>query len=114
MSKIIFGADAIDGYLLDGAPPKPRVVEAILAARSGDPRAQPFYRAFEAVGARAADEALIALRIVLAGAATDDALVARLRDLVKAVRGGGPGAEAARAAYASAVGATSRPGSGSI
>ena len=94
-----FGADLIDRYLLDGEPPKERLIEALLAARSSDPRAQPFYRALEAVGPRAADEALIALRLVLAGRESDDAGVTRLRALVKRVRRGGAEAAEARARY---------------
>lgn len=52
------------------------------------------------MGARAADEAFIALRLVLAGIDGDDAHVARLRALVKTARAGGPAADDARAAYA--------------
>jgi hypothetical protein len=100
MAEIMFGAGAIDGYLLGGDPPKARAIEAVLKARSSDPKAAPFYRAFEAVGARAADEALIALRLILAGLETDDAAVAKLRALVKTARAGGAPADEARAAYA--------------
>lgn len=111
MDQIRFAAGAIDTYLLEGEPPKARVVEAILAAQSPDPKAQPFYRAIEAIGARAADEAFIALRLVLAGLENDDSNVARLRSLVKTVRGKGPDAEGARAAYAAEL--TRSPAAGS-
>jgi hypothetical protein len=71
--------------------------------RSADPRAQPFYRALETVGARAADEALLALRLVLAGRAPDDDAVRALREARTKARAGDA---SARAAYLSAVGAT--------
>jgi hypothetical protein len=73
------GFEVVDGYLLGDAVSKPSVVEAVLANRSDAPAAAPFYRALEAVGARAADEAFIALRLVLAGRDADDAAVRRLR-----------------------------------
>ena len=88
----------IDGYLLDGSPTKRDALAAVLAERSTEPAAQPFYRALEALGERAADEALIALRLVLAGHAPDDAAVRRVRDLVARIRRTEPDA-AARAAY---------------
>jgi hypothetical protein len=94
---------AIDGYLLAGSPVKAEAVKALLATRSEDPRAQPFYRAFEAVGARAADEAFIALRLLLAGIAPEDEPVRHVRGLVAAVRAGGAGAFQARADYEAAV-----------
>lgn len=103
-------AATIDSYLLDGEPSKARVVEDILRSRSGEPRAQPFYRAFEAIGPRAADEALIALRLVLAGIPPEDEHIHRVRDLVKMVRAGGPESEAARADYAAFM---RSPGDGS-
>ena len=53
--------ELVDRYLLGEPVSKPDVVAAILAERSSEPAAEPFYRAFEAVGARAADEAFIAL-----------------------------------------------------
>lgn len=96
-------AAAIDGYLLDGRPSKGDAVAALLRARSEDPRAAPFYRAFEAVGARAADEAFIALRLILAGRAPEDEAVRALRALVTAVRAGGAPAGEARASYEAAV-----------
>jgi hypothetical protein len=87
---------AIDGYLLDGHPTKEAAIVAALRERVVSERALPFYRAFEAVGARAADEALIALRLVLAGHEPDDASVRRVRELARLARGGD---EDARAAY---------------
>lgn len=78
----------LDGYLLDGTPSKREAIEHLLRDRIDDPRAAPFYRAFEAIGARAADEAIIALRALAAGKAPDDDLIRRLRDLLKAARAG--------------------------
>jgi hypothetical protein len=77
---------AIDGYLLDGRPSKRDAIAAALGDRVSAPRALPFYRALEAVGERAADEALIALRLVIAGKAPDDDSVRRLRSLAKLAR----------------------------
>jgi len=80
------GFEIVDRYLLGEPVSKPDVVAAILAERSPDPAAQPFYRAFEAVGARAADEAFVALRLILAGKGSDDAGVRRLRALAAVAR----------------------------
>jgi hypothetical protein len=91
----------LDGYLLDGTPGKAEAIAAALRARSDDPRAQPFYRALEALGARAADEALLALRLVLAGKDTDDDAIRMLRDARARARAGD--AEG-RSAYLEAVG----------
>lgn len=93
--------EMIDGYLLGDPVSKAAAVSALLAERRDIPAAAPFYRALEAVGARAADEALIALRLVLAGKAPEDDRVRRLRALVADARRA-KGAErlAARAAYA--------------
>jgi hypothetical protein len=96
----------IDGYLLgDGTASKADVIAAALAERVSLEAAEPFYRGLEAVGARAADEALIALRLVLAGKAPSDDAVREVRALAKAVRAarGTPEEAAARDAYASAV-----------
>lgn len=92
--------DPIDGYLLDGVPAKAGTVAALLAAPSAQPRAQPFYRALGLLGDRVADEALIALRLALAGHLPDDAAVLALRDLALRARAGDP---QARAAYLAAV-----------
>lgn len=92
----------LDGYLLDGTPSKHEAIEHVLHDRVDDPRAAPFYRAFEAIGTRAADEALIAIRALAAGKTPDDSLIRRLRDLVKKARAGKrgePGVEAARKAF---------------
>ena len=92
----------LDGYLLDGTPSKREVIDHLLQHRIDDPRAAPFYRAFEAIGTRAADEALIAMRALGAGKAPDDAVVRRLRDLIRLARSGKRGEqkiEDARAAY---------------
>ncbi len=69
----------LDGYLLDGSPDKADAIAAALRDRSPDPQAQPFYRALDTVGARAADEALLALRLVLGGKAADDASIVEAR-----------------------------------
>lgn len=91
----------LDGYLLDGAPDKAGAIAAALRDRSDDPRAQPFYRALEAIGTRAADDALLALRLVLGGNAATDAAIVAARAARAAVQAGNPGA---REAYQAAVG----------
>lgn len=73
-----------------------------MRARSAEPRAQAFYRALEALGARAADEALLALRLVLAGRAPDDDAVRALRDAVAQIRAGAPEGRAAYEALTAA------------
>jgi hypothetical protein len=95
------GFARVDGYLLGDPISKADAVAEFLANRSPDPAAAPFYRALEAVGARAADEALIALRLVLAKREPNDAGVKRLRALAAAARAAtGSDRDAARAAYA--------------
>ncbi|MGH7660570.1 MAG: hypothetical protein ACRENA_06605 [Vulcanimicrobiaceae bacterium] len=92
----------IDGYLLDGQPSKREALDHVLKNRIDDPRAAPFYRAFEAIGTRAADESLMAIRAIAAGKAPDDALIRTLRDLIglaRAGKRGDPEVENARAAY---------------
>jgi len=84
---------AIDGYLLDGRPSKSETIATLLRERVASPAALPFYRALEAVGERAADEALIALRLVLAGRPPDDDAVRRLRGLVTLARHVDPAAQ---------------------
>jgi hypothetical protein len=91
----------LDGYLLDGVPAKAEAIAAALRARSENPRAQPFYRALEHVGARAADEALLALRVVLGGKDADDATIVAAREARTAAKGGDA---AAREAYFAIVG----------
>jgi len=93
----------LDGYFLDGTPSKADAIRAVLRERSGEPRAQPFYRALDAVGVKAADEALLALRLVLGGnAATDEAVVAA-RAALRRLKAGDP---TARADYLRTVGGT--------
>jgi len=92
------GFEIVDRYLLGEPVSKPDVVSAILAERSDHPAAAPFYRAFEAVGARAADEAVIALRLVVAGKSPGDAAVRRLRGLTSVARASRAGDRAGLAA----------------
>lgn len=80
------GFEVIDGYLLSGSPAKADVVAALLADRVDSPAAAPFYRALEAVGVRAADEAFVALRLILAGRRADDDAVRRLRAFAAVAR----------------------------
>lgn len=91
----------LDGYLLDGRPAKAEAIAAALRERSDDPRAQPFYRALETLGSRAADEALLALRLVLGGKHADDDAIRTLREVRKRAQAGEPDA---RSAYFQAVG----------
>ena len=94
----------LDGYLLDGTPDKASAIAAALRDRAADDRAQPFYRALDALGVKAADEALLALRLVLAGKAADDDAIRSLRDVrARAQRGDA----AARAVYLLRVDGTS-------
>ena len=95
----------LDGYLLDGRPGKADAIAAALRERSADPRAQPFYRALETVGARAADEALLALRLVLGGQAPHDEAIVEARAARARAKADEPGA---REAYFRSVG-TIRP-----
>jgi hypothetical protein len=90
--------ELVDRYLLGEPVSKPDVVAAILAERSSEPAAEPFYRAFEAVGARAADEAFIALRLIVAGKPADDASVRRLRAFARVARAARSGDRAGLAA----------------
>jgi hypothetical protein len=78
--------EVIDAYLLGEPVSKAAVLEAFLAARSDLPAAAPFYRALDAVGVRAADEAFVALRLVLAGQPPSDERVRRVRALVAVAR----------------------------
>lgn len=80
------GFEVVDGYLLGERVAKTDVVAALLADRSATPAAAPFYRALEAVGPRAADEAFLALRLVLAGRMPADDAVCRLRALAALAR----------------------------
>jgi len=76
----------VDGYLLGDPVSKAAVVEALLRDRADSAAAAPFYRALEAVGPRAADEAFVALRLVLAGNHPSDELVRRVRALSAVAR----------------------------
>ena len=73
---------------------RPRARPSSPRCASGLPRATCVYRALEAVGERAADEALIALRLVIAGQRPDDDAVRRLRGLAALVRRPDPAAQA--------------------
>jgi hypothetical protein len=95
----------LDGYLLDGRPGKAEAIAAALRERSPEPRAQPFYRALETIGARAADEALLALRLVLGGKLAADETIVEARAARARARAGDPGA---RDAYFAAVGVITR------
>jgi hypothetical protein len=90
----------LDGYLLDGRPAKDEAVAAVLADRQTVAAAQPFYRALDLLGSKVADEALIALRLALAGRQVDDDGVRELRSRLAAARSGDA---AARAAYFAAL-----------
>lgn len=90
----------IDGYLLDNRPSKDEAVAAVLADRQPLPAAQPFYRALDLLGSNVADEALIALRLALAGRPVDDDGVRSVRSRLAAARSGDV---AARAAYLAAL-----------
>jgi len=91
--------ELLDRYLLSAQGSKAAVVDALLEHRSEDPAAAPFYRALARIGPRAADEALIALRLVLAGKKAADDSVRVLRDCVATARAGGEESAAARDAY---------------
>jgi len=91
--------DSLDRYLLEGVGSKREVIASLLADRSAQPAAATLYRALEAVGPRVADEALIALSLILAGKTVDDEAIRHARDLVKTARSGGPGSQAARSEF---------------
>ena len=76
--------EAIDAYFFEKTGSKADLIQGLLAQRSEIAAAQPYYRAFEAIGARAADESLLALRSVLAGHSADDERVRALRAAVAA------------------------------
>ena len=98
----------LDGYLLDGSPDKAGALAAALRDRSDEPRAQPFYRALERVGVRAADEALLALRLVLGGKAPSDETIIAAREARARAKAGDPGA---REAFLALVGPIERDAS---
>jgi hypothetical protein len=80
--------DLLDGYLLDGTPPKGEVVRQLLERRPQAEKAGAFYEGLQRLEARTPELALIALRLVLGGLKADDATVARARALVTRARGG--------------------------
>ncbi|HLY03802.1 MAG TPA: hypothetical protein VKR56_15055 [Candidatus Cybelea sp.] len=84
--------ELLDGYLLDGVPPKGEVVRRLLENRSQAQAAAAFYEGLQRLGARTPDLALIALRLTLAGVKADDAAVTRARDLIARVHAGDAGA----------------------
>lgn len=96
--------DSLDGYLLDGHGSKADLIEALLRERSPLEEAAPFYRALEILGAKAADEALMALRLVLAGRPAADESIRQMRKDVQISRRGGPEAQDARDDYFRQVG----------
>ena len=83
----------LDGYLLDGVPGKAAAIAAALRARS------------PAVGVRAADEALLALRLVLGGKAASDETIVAARAARAQAKSAEPGA---RERYFQTVGAIER------
>lgn len=91
--------DSLDNYLLDGSGSKADLIEKLLQSRDERAEAAPFYRALEILGAKAADEALMALRLVLAGKPAEDESIKRMRKNVAASRHGGPDAGQAREDY---------------
>jgi hypothetical protein len=84
--------ELLDGYLLDGVPPKDDLVRKLLENRPESGPAAPFYEGLARLGARIPDLALIALRLVLAGAKADDATVTAARDLIARAKTGDQGA----------------------
>jgi hypothetical protein len=70
-------------------------VRAVLADRQTIAGAQPFYRALDVLGSKVADEALIALRLALAGLPVDDDGVRRLRSHLTAAKAGDASGRAA-------------------
>lgn len=80
--------DLLDGYLLDGSPPKGEVIRRLLELPAPSPRAAPFYEGLRILGARTPDLSLMALRLVLAGKPADDAAVTQLREIVARARAG--------------------------
>ena len=88
----------IDRYLLEGSLSKGEAIEQSLTARSAAPGAAPLYRGLEAVRGRAADEALVALRLAVAGKPPSDENVRRLRALAAVAKAAAAGDRAAAAA----------------
>jgi hypothetical protein len=88
--------DLLDGYLLDGSPPKAEVIRRLLESPPPSPRAAPFYEGMRILGARTPDLSLMALRLVLAGKNAGDDDVKALRAIVERARRGD---DEARQAY---------------
>jgi len=80
--------DLLDGYLLDGTPPKSEVIRRLLESPVTQTRAAPFYEGMRILGARTPDLSLMALRLVLAGKTADDAAVTHLRSTLERARAG--------------------------
>jgi hypothetical protein len=80
--------DLLDGYLLDGSPPKGEVIRRLLESPPPSPRAAAFYEGMRILGARTPDLSLMALRLVLAGKRAGDEDVKALRAVVERARGG--------------------------
>jgi hypothetical protein len=91
--------DLLDRYLLEDSVKKADVVAQLLRDRPEAPGAAPFYQGLEALGAKAPDLTLIALRLVLAGKKADDASVVALRDAALRARGRDGAESEAREAY---------------
>ena len=80
--------ELLDGYLLDGKPPKAEVVQRLLERPAQAEGTSPFYEGIRLLGPRTPDLSLIALRLVAAGKRADDAAVVALRELVERARNG--------------------------
>lgn len=89
---------SLDSYLLTGSPGKSEVIDGLLREGHPAPAVAPYLRALQAVGSRAADEALIALRLVASGKALGDEAVRRMRALAALARAGASGDLAAAGA----------------
>lgn len=86
----------IDTYLLGENRNREHVFSRVAVWQPDIAAAGPIVRAITLVGARAADESLIALRLILAGREAEDGLVAALR---AHARQAAAGDAAARAKY---------------
>lgn len=80
--------DLLDGYLLDGSPPKSEVIRRLLESPSDREGAAAFYQGIRMLGSRTPDLSLMALRLVLAGKKADDESVTRLRAIIQRARSG--------------------------
>lgn len=91
--------DYLDRYLLDGTPAKAQVVKEVLQSRTDVPGSAAFYEGIRMLGPKTPDLTLIALRLVLAGKAADDARVVRMRQIVERARANGIDRQSAVDAY---------------